>query len=481
MLVSAQAASAVFSFAAVWLAAQLLGSSGYGRVVAVIAASQAISQLFVNWTSVSLWRYGVEEFVETGRIARAFWTRTWILLPNLSIVIVLSPFWLPLLSSLLNLPPQAHRLVLGHFIATAIWIHVQQGLHGAKLMLTQGFLLAVERLLVLIVAAALLVAGSASFLTVALAYIVAPLGASLIGLWLLGRLILPVAGVDRARLRLMLTFSLPTLPASLVGYLSTNYLDALFITHYLSARDLGIYAVGYQISGMALQLPLLAGSVLLPLFVTLQLEGQSERASRFIQNGLPILTLGWGVGCGVLAAIGGYLLPFVFGDQFQVLGGLLWPLMAAAALAGPQLMGYLPLSSSRSATYVAMFGAIAAAFVNVLLNYLFIPRFGLVGCAWATAAAHGASLMVVFGWVHWRVLARPTWTLQAVLPIVIGSIYASIEAVSWQALGFVLLLSAALMLLHLRSAMTGFKMLKNVLLGKTQMGWVESVLFYRAQ
>ena len=51
-LISAQTASAVLSFAAVWLATRLLGSTGYGGVVAIIAASQAIGQLAVNWTSV---------------------------------------------------------------------------------------------------------------------------------------------------------------------------------------------------------------------------------------------------------------------------------------------------------------------------------------------------------------------------------------------------------------------------------------------
>src|SRR5437870_13070630 len=65
-LVSAQIASALLSFAAVALATRYLGSSGYGGVVAIIAASQAIGQLGVNWTAVSLSIYGVEEVVDTG-------------------------------------------------------------------------------------------------------------------------------------------------------------------------------------------------------------------------------------------------------------------------------------------------------------------------------------------------------------------------------------------------------------------------------
>ena len=43
----------------------------------------------------------------------------------------------------------------------------------------------------------------------------------------------------------------------------SSYLDAFFITHYLSGADLGVYAVAYQVAGIGLQLPLLVGSVLL--------------------------------------------------------------------------------------------------------------------------------------------------------------------------------------------------------------------------
>ncbi|MEK6281563.1 MAG: oligosaccharide flippase family protein [Acidobacteriota bacterium] len=460
-LVGAQIASGVLSFAAVWLATHLLGPTGYGGVVAIIAASQAIGQLGVNWTAVSLSRYGVEEFVETGHVAKAFWTRFWIFLPNVILILATSPLWLPWLVSLLKLPSQASPIVLSLFLASALWIHVQQALQGAKLMRLQASLLTFERLLVLLIILACALTGKASFLNLALAYILAPIGACLAGLWRLRNLIFPVVGIDRALLKRMLTFSLPILPASFVGYMSSNYLDAFFITHYLSGAHLGVYSVAYQLTGTGLQLPLLVGSVLLPLFVTLQVEGQFDRAERFMHNALPLLTLLWGTACALAAAVGSYFLPLIFGEQFSGLGALLWPLMAAAALAGPTLMGYAPFSNSKSVTYIAMLGAIASALVNVVLNYLLIPTFGLMGCAWATTAAYGVNTLVVVVLVHKRLLSGRPWTIQAVSPIVVGSMLASFYSVNLMALAVTLLLSVALMLLHRKSVSAGFKMLKN--------------------
>jgi O-antigen/teichoic acid export membrane protein len=223
----------------------------------------------------------------------------------------------------------------------------------------------------------------------------------------------------------MMTFSLPILPASLIGYMSTNYLDAFFIAHYLSGADLGVYAVAYLLSGSALQFPLLAGLLLMPLFVTLGVSGRDQRITSFVSSTLPSLTLLWVTTCAAIAFVGGYLVPIVFGDSFSGAAGLLWPLMAAAAIAGPVQMAYNPIAHARSATYITMVASIAAALTNVTLNFLLIPRFGLIGCAWATTAAYAIHVIIQICWIQTRLLSTRSWTLQALLPIVFGAAFAS--------------------------------------------------------
>src|SRR5947209_3598483 len=70
-----QVAIAVLSFTSVWLAIRTLGPACYGGIVAIIAASQFVAQIAVNWTVTAVPRYGCEEFVETGRVSNTFWTR----------------------------------------------------------------------------------------------------------------------------------------------------------------------------------------------------------------------------------------------------------------------------------------------------------------------------------------------------------------------------------------------------------------------
>jgi O-antigen/teichoic acid export membrane protein len=453
-LLSAQLTGSLLSFASVWLVTRYLGAGGYGGVVALIAAAQIVMLLAVNWTSIAVARHGVEEFVQTGRIAATFWARLAILIPNVLLVIATIPLWLPRLSDLLHLPSNAVWLVLCLFLINAGWIHVQQALQGAKLLRLQGWLLTLERVLIFVAICALALRGGLSVWSMGWVYVLGPLGASLAGLFRLRKLIWPTGRLDLLLLKRMLRFSLPIIPTAFIGYLSTNYLDALFISHFLSHVELGVYAVAYQVAGLSQQIPLLAGSLLMPLFVTLQVGKREDRMVRFIRGVLPLLTLLWTIACALVAAVGWYLLPFLFGAKFQQTGALLWPLMAAGALAGPVLMGYAPVTTSTSNTHVPMLGVTLASFANVILDFLLIPRFGLLGCAWATTAAYGINLVIVFFFIHWRIVPSRTWTLQATLPVVLGALYASLFQENLGAVGLALLASALIAMAHRKSIAT---------------------------
>ena len=450
-LISAQALGSLLSFSSVWLATRYLGPAGYGGVVALITAAQIAMMVAVSWTSISVARYGCEEFVRTGQIASTFWTRLIILAPNLVLVLATAPFWLPRLAGTLHLPANSTWLVLALLLVNVWWIHIQQALQGAKLMRAQGWLLALERALIFLVLSYLALSGSISDWNVSWLYVLGPAGASLVGLIKLRKLIWPAVRVDAALLSRMLRFSIPIIPTTLIGYLSSNYLDALFITHFLSQAKLGIYSVAYQLAGLTQQLPLLAGTLLTPLFVTLQTAKRGDRTERFIREVLPFITLLWTIACALLATIGSYMVPLVFGSKFEETAVLLWPLMAVSAFAGPWLMGYGPIVTTSSKTYLILIAATLGAIANVVLDWMLIPRFGLLGCAWGTVVASGLNLGMIFYLVHWRIVPRRTWVLQATLPIFFGAVYASLRGENIGAFALTAIVSGVIGLAHRKS------------------------------
>ena len=414
-LIGFQAGSAAFSFGAVWLVTQYLGPDGFGGIIAIIAASQ-VAQVLVNWTSVAVVRFGVEEFIEGRTIARVFWVRLIALVVNLAIVLATATLWFPPLAGWLKLPAETFWLVLAHFAATAFWIHIQMSLQAVKMPLVQGLLQMIERLLILTGVVILLIAQSLSGTAAMACFVIAPALMAVAGFVYLRPFLFARFAVDTAFVRKVLAYSVPLVPFYLVGYFAGSYVDAIFVTNYLSTSDLGIYSVATQIAAIAIQLPTLANTLLLPLFITLQSESQSERSFNYFRNILPGLTLVWGLACAALAFVMYFAIPLVFGIEYAPATQPLWILLVASVAAIPVAVGYSPITNSTSKTYIATVAAVAAGAANISTNALLIPRYGLIGCAFATLIA------VLAGTLVYAVMLKTTtgvpfsWNLLAVVP-----------------------------------------------------------------
>jgi O-antigen/teichoic acid export membrane protein len=421
-LVVTQAASSLSALVTIWLLTQLLGASGYGQVAAIVAAAMLVGTAALGWSAMALARIGCEEFVKTGRITETFWTRTFILLLNWGLIALTAPLWLPAVSAWLRLTGEAQVLLFVYLGAVSWWGNIQYALQGVKLQSLLGRLLAAERLLILMGAAAL-VWGGISLRKVIAIYVVGAIASSVYGLWRLRHLIGRPARPGGQLVRRMLLFSLPLIPQSLVSYFSTNYLDAWFILRYMSAADLGVYSIAYQLAGTAMQLPVLVSSLLLPMFTTLEMQQGEERLETYMRELLPALSLGWAMAGALLTGLAVLVLPSLFGPQFGASAHLMWPLMAACVIAGPMSMGYGPLLNAKSATMAIAIGALAGAIVNVLLNFALIPRWGLLGCAWATAIAYLVNLLVGACLLWRRHGLSGAWTIEAVLPPLAGAAF----------------------------------------------------------
>ena len=199
----------------------------------------------------------------------------------------------------------------------------------------QGFLQMIERLLIFAALMVLAAIGQFDAVYIMLAYILAPLAMILVGLFQIKNYILSRFALDRAVILKIFTYSLPLLPFSFVGYFAGSYLDAIFVSKFLSTRDLGIYSVATQMNGLAMQLPTLANTLLMPLFITLQKETKDTRTFDYFRNILPGLTLCWGLGMSGLGFCGYFLIPLVFGAEFGAAALPLWILATASVVAIP--------------------------------------------------------------------------------------------------------------------------------------------------
>jgi O-antigen/teichoic acid export membrane protein len=387
-----QAVSMAFSFAAVWLVTRYLGSDGYGRLIVVISVSQLV-QTTVNWTCVALARHAAEEFVKTGSINHSFWARTLILVLNLILVATPLIFFVPYISKWVNLPAEFYVFVAFHFLSQAFWLHVQHALQGAKLLKLQGALLAVERVIIVLLLLIFIANKNLTIYSALICYIIPAVCVSIIGLFSL-REYLSKINISFSYIRKVLSFSLPLFPVSIVGYLSTNYLDAIFIASYLDASAAGVYSVAYQVNGIFMQLLVIANTLLMPFFVTTHSENRSDIIKFYFEKALPLLSLVFSFFYTLTAIFLAIALPVIFRNDFTESGRVLLILAMSTCFATPFLLGYSPFTNSVSATYIPMFSGIVVSLANVLGNILLIPKYGILGSAWATTISYELSVLV---------------------------------------------------------------------------------------
>lgn len=432
-LAGTQIGSAVFSFTIVLVATRFFRTEGYGNIIAILAASQVVL-VFVNWTGVALSRYGVEEFVKTGKISNAFVNRGIILLPNLLLLLLTSPLWLYPILSWLKLGREVIPFILLHFVMTSVWLHIQNSLQAAKLLRLQGLLVLLERVVILVVLSVIIIGGIHSWLYATLAYIFAAFSMAVIGYFKLRPYLSFTGKINKPWMRKILAFSLPLFPYTLTSFFSTNYLDAFFISKYLTKSDLGIYSVVYQVSGVLLQFPVLVGSLLMPLFVTLRTNRKEHMVVTYLQDTLPLMTFIWGVLTAFLAAACCFLLPLIFGPDLQHASRIIWIMIVGSTVVLPSLIGYSPFVTAAAAVFISFPLAFVTAATNLTGNTLLIPHWGLLGSTWATVLSYVMSLIFIILLIHRRFRFKHTWLFQAIIPSLVSIIYFSLRDNLWETL-----------------------------------------------
>jgi len=457
-LVVAQGGTALFSFASVWILTKFVGAEGYGGVAALLLGAQ-LAQIPIMWTGNALSRFGVQEFVETGKITNSFWSRTIILVPNLALIVLISPIWFPPLAAWLKIPPEFLPLLLFNLTATAIAMHAQAALQGAKLLRLQSALTFTERVLIFLTLTVLAVSGALSLTAAILAYSVAPLLVALFSLFKLSPLVSRMV-LSWETIKKIVIFSLPIPLFSVVSHLAFNHLDAIFILRYLSTADLGVYSVAYQLNFWVGQLSYFAGFVLMPMLVTSQTNRQQSLKDSYFRDLLPAMTFCFGI-LSVFIALGGYfVLPYILSPGFAAVGPLLIVFAAACAVSVPIQAGFSPLAYSESATYIQLVAGAVGAIANVVLNILLIPSFGLIGCVWATVIS-GTLNMLLFGFLVRRRFRVPFFSaVVAPLPVMLGAIVYTVYGDIVIFSGVVLAGAVIMLFLMRNSFLRGAKKLK---------------------
>jgi O-antigen/teichoic acid export membrane protein len=192
------------------------------------------------------------------------------------------------------------------------------------------------------------------------------------------------AGPRRYDYPVWFKISLPLL-AMLSAELILQNTDVLVITHFMTPADAGIYFAAGKTMALIMFVHYAVGSAVAHRFAALKARGDKEALRSFVNDAVNWTFWPSLAGAVLILALGKPLL-WLFGPQFET--G--YPVMCIL------VVGFLCRSAMGPAEYLLnMLGEQAlcavvlcsAAALNIVLNVMLVPAFGLTGAASATAAS----------------------------------------------------------------------------------------------
>ena len=195
-----------------------------------------------------------------------------------------------------------------------------------------------------------------------------------------------------AVLRQSLAFGLPRVPHGFALQLMSVG-DRFVMTRYLSIQDIGVYSMGVSF-GLIEKIALGAFDYAwAPFYYATAREPDAPRVfSAVATYGIAVLAL---MTAG-LSAIAVDLLAAVTHGQYVAAAGVVTWTAIGVFFYGVYLLTSIGLNITGRTPYYPVTTAVGAA-VNIGLNFALIPRFGIIGAAWANGAAYALQASLAYG------------------------------------------------------------------------------------
>jgi len=225
---------------------------------------------------------------------------------------------------------------------------------------------------------------------------------------------------SRTLLRRVLQFGLPKVPHG-VFVQAQNLADRRILEAFVTRDELGVYQMGYTFAGVA-KFPISAFEQAWQPFVYAQVGGNGA-PSTLARVGTYFFALFAGVGLGA-ALLGTEALKLMTPAHFHDAAAVIPVVVLAYVIHGFFLLTSIGIGIAKQARYYPLI-TLAAATANIAANFVLIPRWGLMGAAWATVLSYGVMAAVGLR-ISQRLYPLPVeWSRYARLALAAAATYAA--------------------------------------------------------
>ena len=185
--------------------------------------------------------------------------------------------------------------------------------------------------------------------------------------------------------RMMLRYAKPLMLVAVLGMVS-HWLDILMLGVYAGVETVGLYQPAARTAGLVRSVLLAFAGIAAPMFAAMHSRGEIrelERLFRILSRWVMLAAIPPGV---LLLLLPETVLAF-FGDPFAIAAPVL-VVLTVAVLVQSFFGLYDTILQMTGYSKICFINGIAGFSAHVLLNALFIPRFGMMGAAAALAVVY---------------------------------------------------------------------------------------------
>ena len=238
---------------------------------------------------------------------------------------------------------------------------------------------------------------------------------------------------DPEKMKMLLAFGIPLAANFALAWVVSSS-DRILLGWLIGVGAAGKYAVGYDLAQQSIgTLLMIVNLAAYPLVVhALEQDGVEAARGQLQKNGAAIFCLAFSAAAGVAVLaplLGSLLLGAEYGDTAVEL--LPW-VGIAAALSGLKSYYFDTAFHLGRSTLKLVWVSIGAALINVVLNLVWIPRYDVLGAAYATVLTY---CLAVIG-SAW--LGRRFFVMPAIIPLVMPALIISIPTAiaAWLAMQY---------------------------------------------
>lgn len=201
-------------------------------------------------------------------------------------------------------------------------------------------------------------------------------------LWTTRDLLRPVFSIRL--LRDLVVFGIPVVPASL-AYWVFGVSDRILLGRLSTLEQAGLYAVAHGLANVLVLVNSAFGQAWLPYAMRIHRE-QPQAATAFYGQAMTYILAGFGLLCVGVTAFAREALAILSTSAYYPAAIAIGPLALGVVAFSSTQVTYLGMMLTKKSQYFVL--TWMAALFSIILNVIFIPRWGMLAAAWTSALSY---------------------------------------------------------------------------------------------